>query len=251
MSKQSNSEKENTNRERFWDKFLSTKFSTANKLDQREFENTAKGYNHIYGKLLPTDKTAKILDIGCGAGHFLYYLDKKGYKNYKGIDISPEQVEFVKANITEKVEVADAFNFLNGVKEEYDVIVGNDIIEHILKRRLIEIMDLIYATLKPNGMCCLKTGNMSAPFALSLRYIDITHEMGFTDKSLVQLFKVANFQRVEIYPKPSERGIKQRIGAWRIKLAYRVLFGVMAPEVLGRLIIGVGFKRIDKKEESV
>ena len=242
MSERSNSERDNSNWEKVWDKYFSTIFSAGNKLDQGEFENTAKDYECDYGKLLPSNKTAKILDIGCGAGHLLYYLDKKGYKNYKGIDVSPEQVEFVKANITEKVELTDAFEYLKDVKEEYDVIVGNDIIEHITKRRSILFMDLIYTALKPNGMCLLKTGNMSAPFALSLRYIDITHETGFTKESLVQLFKVANFQRVEIYPKPSERRFIQRIRAWRIKLVYRVLFGVKAPDVWEGLIIGVGFK---------
>ena len=242
MSERSNSERDNSNWEKVWDKYFSTIFSAGNKLDQEEFENTAIDYGYDYGKLLPSDKTAKILDIGCGAGHLLYYLDKKGYKNYKGIDVSPEQVEFVKANITEKVELTDAFEYLKDVKDEYDVIVGNDIIEHITKRRSILFMDLIYAALKPNGMCLLKTGNMSAPFALSLRYIDITHETGFTKESLVQLFKVANFQRVEIYPKPSERRFIQRIRAWRIKLVYRVLFGVKAPDVWEGLIIGVGFK---------
>ena len=244
MSERSNSERgrDNSNWEKVWDKYFSTIFSAVNKLDKEQFEKGVIGYDLDYGKLLPTDRTAKILDIGCGAGHFLYYLDKKEYKNYKGIDISSEQVEFVKANITEKVEVANAFEYLKDVKDEYDVIVGNDIIEHIPKRKSIEFIGLIYAALKPNGMCILKTGNMSAPFALSLRYGDITHETGFTDRSLAQLFKVANFQRVEIYPKPSERSIKQRIGAWRIKIAYRVLFGVRAPEVLESLMIGVGFK---------
>lgn len=241
MNDLSDNEKSNSNAKRGWDKYCHTTFNAVNKLDQEELENTAIGYDRVYGKLLPTHKAAKIIDIGCGAGHFLFYLQKKGYKNYVGIDISSDQVEFVKANITEKVKVADVFDFLKGVKEEYDVIIGNDFIEHIRKERLIEIVDLIYAALKPNGMVILKTPNMSAPFASISRYGDITHEIGFVDRSLVQLLKIANFQKVEIYPKKEDYGIKQRL-LWRgLKLIYRIC-GREAPEVLTKNIVGVGFK---------
>lgn len=154
------------------------------------------------------------------------------------------------SNITEKVEGADAFDFLNGMKEEYDVTIGNDFVEHIRKERLIEIVNLIYAALKPNGMVILKTPNMSAPFASISRYIDITHEIGFTDKSLTQLLKIVGFQRVEISPKTKDYGIKQRL-LWKgMEFIYRIC-GRKAPEFLTTNIIGVSFKRIDKKEESV
>lgn len=240
-SERNNNERNNSNMEKVWDNYCSTTFGAVNKLDQEEFENTAIGYNHIYGKLLPTDKMAEILDIGSGAGHFLFYLDKKGYKNYNGIDISSDQVKFIKANITEKVEVADAFDFLNGVKEEYDVIVGNDFIEHIRKERLIEIVELINNAIKPNGMVILKTPNMSAPFASISRYIDITHEIGFTEKSLTQLLKIGGFQRVEIYPKIGDYGIKQRLLWGGMKFVYRIC-GRKPPEVFTPNVIGVGFK---------
>lgn len=241
MSERSNGKRDNSKMERVWDKYCTTRFRAANKLDREEFENTAIGYDYVYGKLLPADKMAKILDIGCGAGHFLFYLDKKGYKNYKGIDISSDQVEFVKANITEKVEVADAFDFLEKAKEEYDVIVGNDFIEHIRKEGLIEVMDLIYVALKPNGMVILKTPNMSAPFASISRYIDITHEIGFTEESLTQLLKIAGFQRVECYPKIKKYGIKKRLLWWGMKSLY-IVCGRKPPEVLATNIIGRGFK---------
>jgi 2-polyprenyl-3-methyl-5-hydroxy-6-metoxy-1,4-benzoquinol methylase len=241
MNKQNNGERNNSGMEQIWDTYRSTTFNAVNNLNKEEFESISKYYNRIYGKLLPTDKMLKILDMGCGAGHFLYYLDKMGYKNYNGIDISLDQVEFVKTNITEKVEIADAFNYLSDMKEKYDLIVCNDLIEHIRKERLIEIVELMNGALKPNGMVILKTPNMSAPFASISRYIDITHEIGFTEESLTQLLKIGGFQRVDIYPKMGDNGIKRRLSWVGLKLIY-LICGRTPPNVLAPNLIELGFK---------
>jgi 2-polyprenyl-3-methyl-5-hydroxy-6-metoxy-1,4-benzoquinol methylase len=194
--------------DRIWVSYNKYHFSGMNKLDKKEFENATNYFDTIYSNILPSDKNAKILDIGCGAGHFIYFLEKKGYKNYIGVDISSDQIEFVKKNISKKVELADAFNFLNGVKNEYDVIIGNDFIEHIKKERILLIMDLIFQALKPEGTVILKTPNMAAPFASISRYTDLTHEIGFTEKSLSQLLNVSGLKNVKIYPS-AKNGIRQ------------------------------------------
>jgi len=38
----------------------------------------------------------KILEIVCGTGQFTHYLYDEGFKDYHGIDFSPEAVEFAK-----------------------------------------------------------------------------------------------------------------------------------------------------------
>ncbi len=37
-------------------------------------------------QILPADKSARILDIGCGYGNLLYGMREAGYKNIQGID---------------------------------------------------------------------------------------------------------------------------------------------------------------------
>ena len=48
-------------------------------------------------KVLPQDKSAKILDIGCGMGQMLHALRVLGYENVYGVDISDEAVEHCRA----------------------------------------------------------------------------------------------------------------------------------------------------------
>src|SRR3954463_10697014 len=41
----------------------------------------------------PSDKGAAVLDLGCGHGAILHFARQAGYKNIRGVDASPEQVE--------------------------------------------------------------------------------------------------------------------------------------------------------------
>ena len=41
---------------------------------------------------MPASRTARILDIGCGAGELVAMLRDNGYQHTRGIDISEEQV---------------------------------------------------------------------------------------------------------------------------------------------------------------
>ena len=59
-------------------------------------ERQFPAWKWYYGKFLIKDKSAKILDAGCGNGGFLYFLRSLGYENTAGIDISREQVEVSK-----------------------------------------------------------------------------------------------------------------------------------------------------------
>ena len=46
----------------------------------RDYELTSKGYGEWYYDCLPDDKQAKILDVGCGEGKFLFFLEQKAYQ---------------------------------------------------------------------------------------------------------------------------------------------------------------------------
>ncbi len=80
---------------------------------------------------LPTDKNVKVINLTCGAGHFLYFyfLQKQGYSQAQDADISQEQVEVARQMGVENMEVGDLWQALARSKEEFDLISANDIIE--------------------------------------------------------------------------------------------------------------------------
>lgn len=61
----------------------------------------------------------KILDVGCGPGNYIPYLNKKG--DVLGIDISPKVIKVCKERGFKNVKVADIFKLKT--KDKFDTIV--------------------------------------------------------------------------------------------------------------------------------
>jgi len=187
-------------KERIYSKYITTHFEAVHEKGKSDFETYCRYFKINYLKHLPESKDSKILDIGCGMGHFLYFLEKEGYKNYLGIDISKENIEFCKEKGF-NVELWDALSFLKEKQETFDIIVMNDIIEHLSKQEIIQILELVNKNLVENGKTIIKTPNSSNPILANAgRYIDFTHEIGFTEESLSQVLRISGFRDVRVYP---------------------------------------------------
>lgn len=225
-------------------------FLKSNAPTKEAFKSVSESYAFFYKKFLPKNKKAKILDLGCGMGHFLNFLKDEGYTDFWGIDISKGQIDFVKENITKNVEVADAFEFLKRERPYlFQVIVINDVIEHIPKKDLLDFLRLIFSSLENGGKIFVKTDNMSNPFGLRGRYMSITHEVCFTEHSLKMVLEVSGFKDVYLFP--SSRPIKsiksliQRAGAGIVFYCLKILFriqGFPPPDILTKDIIAVASK---------
>ena len=176
-------------------------------------------WKKYFGNFLPFNKEVNILDIGCGEGGFVYFLQTLGYKNSEGIDISEEQVEKgVKLGIP-NIKCADVNKFLKGKEEIYDIIFARDVIEHFKKDEILDILELIYKSLKQNGILVIKTPNAESPLGSRYRYWDFTHEISFTRSSLNQVLKSAGFREIEFYPAgPVPKGFRSTIRflLWKI-----------------------------------
>jgi len=183
-----------------FEEYFDSSFKKGNILTEKQYEKAACEFKRFYDGVMPQDKGAVILDIGCGAGHFLYYLKKEGFENFLGIDISVQQLEFCKKNISGKVELANGVDFLKDKSEVYDVIAAHDILEHLPKDKTILFIREVNKALKKEGIFLLRTPNMSNPFSIDSRYCDFTHEVGFTAKSLYQVLWVGGFRDITIFP---------------------------------------------------
>jgi len=185
---------------RIFDEYFSSSFKQVNILTKEQYEKASDNFELSYGKFLPKNKNATILDVGCGTGHFLYYLKNKGYKNFLGIDISPQQIEFCKKNISEKVKLANGLEFLKDKDKIYDVVAAHDLLEHIPKDKILFFVNVVHNSLKKKGIFIVRVPNMSNPFSLDTRYSDFTHEIGFTAKSLYQVLWSGGFRDIRILP---------------------------------------------------
>lgn len=182
-----------------YDNYISTHFGKIHD-GQAEFEQLSKYFKKNYLKHLPEDHNAKILDLGCGMGHFLYFLETNGYSNYLGVDISNENIEFCKKRGF-NVVLSNIFEFLRTSNKSYNTIIMNDILEHFDKQEVIRLLNLTFERLDKNGRLIIKVPNASNPImASSSRYADFTHESLFTEESLSQILRVSGFGDIRIYP---------------------------------------------------
>ena len=150
--------------------------------------------------LLPEDKNAKILEIGCGYGSLLKLLQDQGYSGTTGIDISEEQVKLAEGLGVKGISVTDISTFLNTCEERYDAVVGIDIIEHFTKLELIQLLDKLKNLLRPGGVMIFRTPNCDAPFGSTYHYGDITHEVFLNYSSAEQLMLSVGLDNVQILP---------------------------------------------------
>ena len=161
---------------------------------QRWFNNLCEA---SYAKHL---KKGKILEIGCNRGYILKWLHGEGLNDIEGIDLSPADVELAKEYTgLENIFCADAFEYLKEKENAYDCIISKDVLEHIDKNKLDEFLILVRGALKPDGKLILQVPNMDWIMAQHERYMDLTHEVGFTRESLGELLRLY-FDDVCIFP---------------------------------------------------
>ncbi|MEY3197288.1 MAG: bifunctional 2-polyprenyl-6-hydroxyphenol methylase/3-demethylubiquinol 3-O-methyltransferase UbiG, partial [Pseudomonadota bacterium] len=99
----------------------------------------------------------KILDVGCGGGIVSIPLARLGAK-VTGIDAGKENIEVAKKYASSQGLKIDYQNILlEDIKEEYDVILCLEIIEHI--DDLDKFFKSVSANLKPGGLIICSTLN--------------------------------------------------------------------------------------------
>ena len=75
-------------------------------------------------------KNAKILEVGCGSGRFLEFLEKNGYKNIYGIDSSKEMMDIAKKRTKAILIKGDAYK-LPFSKNSFEVVFSIHVLMHI------------------------------------------------------------------------------------------------------------------------
>lgn len=212
---------------------------THSSTDVREYQFLAKIFKKRYAGILPENKNSKIIDIACGGGHFLYYLQQEGYQQAKGTDYSAEMLAVSRNMGIKNLEQADLFEYLPKHKGEFDVIIANDVIEHLKKDEVLLFLDLIREALKPGGMTLISTLNAQSFFGARTVHIDFTHEIGFTPVSLAQVMRVCGFRGINIF---GEKLVIHDLRSWIRAALWRLVKFFLKAYIVIESGTGRGFK---------
>lgn len=99
------------------------------------------------------DETDRVLDIGCGPGYFLSYLQDQGIKG-KGLEVNPFCVQFCKESGLD-VEAGELEAEVDG---SYSVVTMFDVLEHLAEPQ--NFFRTACAKLRPGGYLLAYTPNL-------------------------------------------------------------------------------------------
>lgn len=187
------------NRTEMFDKYISTHFSSNVDFSDAKLCLEYTSFDVNIEKYLGIKSDLRILEIGFGTGYFVKYLIDKGHHNFDAIEISKEEYEFVRHNISENVLlVEDTGAFLRKHANAYDVVVLLDVLEHIPKTEVVDLLKDVRTSLKEHGKVFIRVPNAANPLNIQILFDDFTHETYFTGRSLKQVSLMAGYSTVEI-----------------------------------------------------
>lgn len=74
----------------------------------------------------------KILDCGCGTGSLLKGLEKKGYRNLWGVDISKNMIRIAKTKTRYTKYLISSIEGLGNFEKDFDIILGTGVLHHLI-----------------------------------------------------------------------------------------------------------------------
>jgi len=184
-----------------------------------------EGYFRInFSRHLPSDRQARIVEIGCGYGKNLYAMKMLGYSRLTGIDFSEEQIELARSTLsTVDVHFANAIEWLSQTEEKFDCIVLIDVLEHLDLSTLVTLGEMLGKHLMPGGRVIVQVPNDLAPMN-PLRHGDLTHIRAFTPQSMSQFFSNAGLTVAFMGDAVSKNVLKRFVWRGLVKPLMKLFF---------------------------
>jgi len=159
---------------------------------------TIRRYHELLDEFEKYKKTGKILDIGCGVGHFLIEARNRGWQVY-GTEYTDEAIEKCKAvGIPMKRGKLNPTWYDRGM---FDIVTSFEVIEHI--NNPVEEVRNINMILREGGLLYITTPNFNSVerYFLKSKYNVIKypeHLCYYTRHTLIYLLKRNGFKKSKI-----------------------------------------------------
>jgi SAM-dependent methyltransferase len=159
-------------------------------------------------------RTGKLLDIGCGVGHFIRTALSQGYEA-EGVEFSEVAADLGRERWNLRIVTGD-FLDKQFVPESFDIITMWQVLEHLRKPR--EVLLKIHSILKSNGVLVIAVPNFASIQAKLFRsrwyHLDVPrHLFHYSPESLTNILDKCNFQIDNIDHHSSEHNYAGILGS--------------------------------------
>jgi 2-polyprenyl-3-methyl-5-hydroxy-6-metoxy-1,4-benzoquinol methylase len=216
-----------------------------------DFRHSSEDYDANVAPYLPASQNARTVDVGCGWGQFLWWLQSRGFTAIEGVDLGPDQVKQCRSLGFQAQQVTDSATFLGERPAQFDLVTMHHIIEHVDTPAGLNLLRAAHTALKPGGRIIVQTPNMNAVSAGYTRHIEMTHVTGYTDSSLCEAMMMAGFHNVRVFGSKTPFRLAPRRLMWLgLQATMRLLWWSMlyaelgsdAPRVLNKNLYAVADK---------
>lgn len=171
-------------------------------------------------------KGAKVLDLGCGTGHFSTYIQTLGYE-VTGLDPSTKMLDYARQNFPNITFVEGYSNALPFEDNTFDLIISIEVLRYLDTKIVIESYKDIHRTLKPGGKMFITHVNTLATEGYFIFY----HL-----KKLVHNFKGKEYHSAYFTSAKKEERILKEIGFKNIHCIGRMFASVRTGYKFGKAI---------------
>jgi len=150
--------------------------------------------------LMNENNLRKVLDVGCGTGRLVKFLNKEGFEA-KGCDSQEEAVRYAKGVAAASNIVKASATNLPFDTNTFDFVAAISVLEHLEIQEVNKFLKEARRVLKNGGLVFFVTPNYATPFRFLqgdrwFGYSDPTHVTFFTPSSLSQRLRAAGFKNV-------------------------------------------------------
>jgi len=189
-------------------------------LNARRWQSYVAANRRRWKGHLPKDREVRILDVGCGDGAFVKFLQEEGYRNARGFDADAVRIDRGQTRGVRGIFTADLRRYFR--ESEcigcWDMILVLNVIEHLTKQEVLDLLGDVYQSLRPGGVVWIRTPNAAGLFGGYTRYIEFTHENAFTTSSLREVLDFVGFEGIQFRPwGPMPHGLRSicRYVGWK------------------------------------
>ncbi|MED5395540.1 MAG: class I SAM-dependent methyltransferase [Pseudomonadota bacterium] len=142
------------------------------------------------------------LEIGCGTGHCLAFLQYMQVNEFLGIDQDAELQRVVPESLAGNFKTMDIWSFfeVGAKKMTLDRVIMLDVFEHFTVEEGSRLLEELKRRLKPGGAVLLRMPNASSPLGLQYQFGDLTHKTAYSPGNIRQLAIAAGYKCTECYP---------------------------------------------------
>lgn len=166
------------------------------------------------------------LDLGAGQGELVEALQRLGFVQATGVELSPSQVQLAHEHGCQAVCLGEGGRTLAEMPNScLDLVVCFDVFEHLSHANCDEWFSQIYRVLKPGGRLIGHVPNGLSPFVGSVFWGDLTHLWCPVPESVQVFCRSSGLRWLGAYENiGASTGLKGRLRA----LAWRVVRSVLA-----------------------